>query len=65
MEKLYRYSSKTFLKMADGGMHPPHSPVDPPLVMCAEVAIIKGIQNIYDNSVGTFLGEALVMLPNK
>ena len=29
MEKFY--SSKAFLKMAGGGMHPPYPPLDPPL----------------------------------
>ena len=29
MEK--NYSSKALLKMVGGGMHPPHSPLDPPL----------------------------------
>ena len=34
MEKLYRPSSKTFLKMADGRMHNPHpTPLDPPLAI--------------------------------
>ena len=31
MEKFY--SSKTLLKLADGGMHPPYPPLDPPVVM--------------------------------
>ena len=34
MEKLYRPTSKTFLIMADGKMHTPHStPLDPPLAI--------------------------------
>ena len=29
------YSSKALLKMAGGGMHPPHPPLDPPLLTIA------------------------------
>ena len=31
MEKIY--SSKGLLKMAGGGIHPPHFPLDPPLAI--------------------------------